>query len=152
MLGVLTFFFFFKLLLTFGSASEWKIMLFQHEKAKPQYLENAETAHSLCLLLCFPPSNYSPVIVPNAVAQQTLPEPQCLGIQVGFVLVWLLWRSHPKEFPGEAGTGIPAWAALITHGLGGVGVSPRRTPLGHSCGGVLGSWKGASLQSYHLCF
>lgn len=93
-------------------------MLFQHEKAKPLHLENAETAHALCLLLCFSPSNYSPVVVPNAVAQKTLREPQCLGVQMGFAPVWQLRRSHPKEFPGEAGTGIPAWAALTPHGLG----------------------------------
>lgn len=66
------------------------MMLFQHEKAEPQYLENAETAHSLCLLLWFCPSKYSPVIVLSTVAQQTLPEPKCLGVWMGFALVWQL--------------------------------------------------------------
>lgn len=126
-------------------------MLFQHEKAKPQYLENAETAHSLCLLLCFCPSKYSPVTAPNAVAQQTLPEPQCLGVQMGFAPVWQLWGSHPEECPGEGGTGIPAWAVLTPHGWR-VQASALGAPLGHRCAGVLAPWKGASLHSSDMYF
>lgn len=127
-----------------------QMVLVQHEKAKPQHLENAETAHSLCPLLGF----FFPLKLLPADFFQTQWFSKLSLNPDGLGSMWDLPSSGgpggltQKGAPGEVGDGTPLlWGAGWGPTSPGGGGS-----LGHSHNGVLGAWKGPSLCSSHIYF